>query len=247
VTRHTEDAAIAAWSSEDEEKDEEDALLVAFLASAREIAGSERVADALPRIAQGAAAVVPGVRDAGVAVRVRGGLCCAAHTTDTAAAVDRAQIRMAEGPCIDAVARADTVVLPDAATETRWPRFVREVVRHDVRASLSVPFTSTWPVGALNLHVRRHALDDRSARLGTQRCARMFAVYASLALAGTHRVENLERAVARRDVIGQAKGILMHHHGIDADEAFTRLRCASQTTNIKLHDVAAWVAAHGAP
>ncbi len=243
MTRHVEDTALAAWSVEEE--DEEDALLAALLASAREIAGSERVADALPRIAEGAAALVPGVRDAGVTVRVRGDLSCAAHTTETAQAVDRAQIRMAEGPCIDAVARADTVVLPDAATETRWPRFVREVVRHGVRASLSVPFTGTWPVGALNLHLTRHALDDRSA--GTQRYARMFAEYASLALAGTRRVENLERAVARRDVIGQAKGILMHHHGIDADEAFARLRGASQTTNTKLYDVAAWLTARGTP
>jgi hypothetical protein len=218
-----------------------------LLESARAIAGSERVADALPRIVEGATAVVPGVRDAGVAMRTPGGmLTCAAHTTETAAAVDRAQIGMSEGPCIDAVAGTDTVVLPDAATETRWPRFVREAVRHGVRASLSVPFMSVRPVGALNLHLTRHALDDGSARLRTQRRARLFALYASLALAGTDRVENLERAVARRDVIGQAKGILMHRYGVDADEAFRRLRCASQSSNTKLYDVAAWLAAHRA-
>jgi ANTAR domain-containing protein/GAF domain-containing protein len=245
---HAGDTMVAAWSSVPEDEDDTDGLLATLLASARGIAGSERVADALPRIAEGAVAVVPDVRDAGVAVRVRGGmLACAAHTTETAAAVDRAQIRMAEGPCIDAVAGAGTVVLPNAATETRWPRFVREAVRHGVRASLSVPLTSARPVGALNLHVTRHALDDRSARVRTQRSARMFAVYASLALAGTDRVENLERAIVRRDVIGQAKGILMHRYGIDADEAFARLRCASQTTNTKLYDVAAWLAARRAP
>ena len=232
---------------EDEDEDE-DGLLATLLGSARDIAGSERVADALPRIAEGAVAVVPDVRDAGIAVRTRGGvLACAAHTTETAAAVDRAQIRMAEGPCIDAVAGADSVILPNAATETRWPRFVREAVRHGVRASLSVPLTSGRPVGALNLHVTRHALDDRSARLRTQRHARMFALYASIALAGTDRVENLERAIARRDVIGQAKGILMHRYHVDADEAFARLRSASQTTNTKLYDVAAWLAACRAP
>jgi hypothetical protein len=242
VTRRAEDTAVAAWSSDLRDGDEDEEFLAALLASAREIAGSQRVADALPRIAEGAAAVVPDVRDAGVTVRVRGGLPGAAHTTETAAAVDRAQLRMVEGPCIDAVARADTVILPDAAIETRWPRFVREAVRHGVRASLSVPFTSAVPVGSLNLHVTRHALGDPSARLRTQRHARMFAVYASLALAGADRVENLERAIAGRDVIGQAKGILMHRYDVDADEAFARLRCASQTTNTKLHDVAVWLA-----
>jgi hypothetical protein len=154
---------------------------------------------------------------------------------------------MAEGPCIDAVTGAGTVILPNAATETRWPRFAREAVRHGVRASLSVPFTNVRPVRVLNLHVTRHSLDDRSTRLRTQRYARMFAVYASLALAGTDRVENLERAIVRRDLIGQAKGILMHHYGVDADEAFARLRCASQTTNYKLYDVAAWLVAHRTP
>jgi hypothetical protein len=35
-------------------------------------------------------------------------LACWAHTEETAARVDRAQLLMAEGPCIDAVAAADT-------------------------------------------------------------------------------------------------------------------------------------------
>ncbi|GAA4769013.1 ANTAR domain-containing protein [Actinomycetospora chibensis] len=71
----------------------------------------------------------------------------------------------------------------------------------------------------------------------------MFVAHASLALAGTDRVENLEKALVRRDVIGQAKGILMNRYDVDADEAFARLRRASQHTNTKLHDVAAWLVA----
>ncbi|WP_267936116.1 ANTAR domain-containing protein [Saccharothrix sp. S26] len=41
-----------------------------------------------------------------------------------------------------------------------------------------------------------------------------------------------------RDLIGQAKGILMERHKITADEAFAKLARASQGTNTKLHDVA---------
>ena len=243
MTMHAENPVVAVWSSGAEDEDEGDELLTALLASARDIAAAERVADALPRIAQGAAAMVPDVRDAGVALRARGKLACGGHTTETAAQVDQAQIGTEQGPCIDAVAGAGTVTLPNAATETRWPRFVPEAVRHGVRASLSVRLTSRAPVGALNLHVTRHALDDRAARVRTQRRARMFVAYASLALAGTDRVENLEKAVVSRDVIGQAKGILMNQYDVDADEAFARLRRASQTTNVKLYDVAAWVVA----
>lgn len=225
-----------------DEADEADDFSAVLLASARRIAGSERLADALPRVAAGAAAVVPGVRDAGVAVRLRDELSCAAHTTETAEAVDRTQIRMAEGPCIDAIAGAHTVTLTDAATEARWPRFVPEAVRHGVRASLSVPLTSTSPVGAVNLHLTGHALDDPSRRRRIQRSAGLFVAYASLALTAVDRLERLEGALVRRDVIGQAKGMLMHRYDVDADEAFARLRRASQTTNTKLHEVA-WLVA----
>jgi hypothetical protein len=241
---HVGDAAVAACPWDPDEQDEPDEFLAALLASTREIAGSERVADALRRIAEGAAAVVPGVHDAGVAVRRGGELSCAAHTTETAAAVDRAQLRVAQGPCIDAIAGTDTVLLPDAATETRWPRFVPEAVRHGVRASLSVRLAGPRPAGVVNLHTTRHALDDRPESMLIQRRARMFVAYASLALTRADRVENLQRALVRRDVIGQAKGILMHRYDLDPDDAFARLRSASQTTNTKLYEVAAWLVAN---
>ena len=56
-------------------------------------------------------------------------------------------------------------------------------------------------------------------------------------------VDHLRIALTGRDLIGQAKGILMERHGISADAAFDRLVRISQTTNTKLHEVAALVAA----
>ena len=50
--------------------------------------------------------------------------------------------------------------------------------------------------------------------------------------------QHLQDALESRDVIGQAKGILMAREGLDADEAFDVLRRASQRTNRKLRDVA---------
>ncbi|HSK25557.1 MAG TPA: ANTAR domain-containing protein [Jiangellales bacterium] len=225
-----------------------DDLLRALLASARSVAGAARVEDALPCITEGAVAVVPGVRDAGIALRGRGGmLVCRANTTETAARVDQAQVRRAEGPCIDALSGGDTVVLPDARTERRWPRFVPEAVAHGVRASVSVRFMSSWPVGTLNLHVTQHALDDPRARMRALWAARMFVAHSSLALAGAGRVENLEEAISRRDVIGQAKGILIDRYGVDADEARERLRRVSRTTNTEVHHTAVWIVACRTP
>ena len=51
-------------------------------------------------------------------------------------------------------------------------------------------------------------------------------------------MEQLQQAVATRDVIGQAKGMLMERHGLDADRAFAVLVRYSRDTNTRLRDVA---------
>jgi AmiR/NasT family two-component response regulator len=75
--------------------------------------------------------------------------------------------------------------------------------------------------------------------------ALLLATHASLALAHTHaltmhelKIVNLQRAVDSRDVIGQAKGILMARRGINADDAFELLRRTSQELNTKLVEIA---------
>lgn len=51
-------------------------------------------------------------------------------------------------------------------------------------------------------------------------------------------VANLRIATESRDVIGQAKGILMAREGVTADQAFAMLRSASQHLNMKLGELA---------
>ncbi|MGW4371835.1 ANTAR domain-containing protein [Nocardia takedensis] len=46
---------------------------------------------------------------------------------------------------------------------------------------------------------------------------------------------------AARHVIEQAKGAVMLVYGVEAQDAFTVLRTASQATNVKLRDIAAAV------
>ncbi len=61
----------------------------------------------------------------------------------------------------------------------------------------------------------------------------------------TDRVEQLTQAVESRDVIGQAKGILMERYQLTADQAFTLLVAASSQSNTKLVSVAAGLAVNG--
>ena len=58
-------------------------------------------------------------------------------------------------------------------------------------------------------------------------------------------VEHLRRALASRDVIGQAKGILMERFKITADEAFALLVHASQHRNIRVAVLSAELADTG--
>lgn len=77
--------------------------------------------------------------------------------------------------------------------------------------------------------------------------ARLVASMAAALVAGWEacgrREDQLREALRSRDVIGQAKGVLMAQSGVDADEAFRLLVRASQRENRKLRAVAAQVAA----
>lgn len=61
----------------------------------------------------------------------------------------------------------------------------------------------------------------------------------------TDKVEGLEEALLSRDVIGQAKGILMERLHLTSDQAFEQLRDTSQMLNRKVRDIAAELAQTG--
>jgi AmiR/NasT family two-component response regulator len=56
---------------------------------------------------------------------------------------------------------------------------------------------------------------------------------------------DLQQALLSRDVIGQAKGILMERLKITPEDAFDLLRRSSQHLNLKLRDVARGLAETG--
>ena len=57
---------------------------------------------------------------------------------------------------------------------------------------------------------------------------------------------DLQQSLLSRDVIGQAKGILMERLKVTPEDAFDLMRRASQQLNIKLRDVARGLAETGA-
>ncbi|MGV0790266.1 ANTAR domain-containing protein [Mycolicibacterium sp. XJ1819] len=174
-------------------------------------------------------------------------------THPVAQQLDECQYELGEGPCVTAAQRPGPgfSAWPDQPrTASPWPRFSEAARQLGVEAVLSLSLLPAAIAprlsGALNLYCHASdALDeiDKDAIL-------LLATHASLALATTEAVTaaklheaQLHQAIDSRDVIGQAKGILMGRRNISAEEAFNILRTSSQNLNIKLCDIAKVVAA----
>jgi AmiR/NasT family two-component response regulator len=56
-------------------------------------------------------------------------------------------------------------------------------------------------------------------------------------------INDLNAALGRRLLIGQATGVIMVRNGLPADEAFNKLREFARRTNRKVHDLAREVVA----
>ncbi len=66
----------------------------------------------------------------------------------------------------------------------------------------------------------------------------MLATHAAITLIAADRQTQFESALASRDVIGQAKGIVMERYKLDAGRAFATLVKLSQDTNTPVRVVA---------
>jgi hypothetical protein len=220
----------------------------------RTLLDTETVADVLELVMRTTFAVIPNADVVSVSLRADDGkLHTPVETNPVGAELDALQNHYGQGPCLDA-ARKDGLAYTysgDLSTEPKWPQFgpaAAELGYVSVLSTALVP-DATPPrlSGALNVYSRiPGTLGDQS----TRDAALLLATHASLALANTHAVHlaelretQLRQALATRDVIGQAKGILMHRRGISADDAFDLLRRTSQDLNIKLAELAHTLAA----
>jgi transcriptional regulator with GAF, ATPase, and Fis domain len=214
----------------------ENGLAVQLSDLARALQQEDSFQNTLNGIVAAAVQTVPGAEYAGVMiVQGRRDIETQAATDEVARLVDRAQYDTRQGPCLDAAYEQRTVRLSDMAHEDRWPQFSRRALDAGVRSMLSFQLYVVGDnLGALNLYSRRRAaFNDESEDTGL-----LFASHAAIAMVGARREQNLTRAMSVRDLIGQAKGILMERHKITDDRAFQLLVRVSQRSNIKLVEVA---------
>ncbi|MFG1610967.1 ANTAR domain-containing protein [Actinoplanes sp. NPDC049265] len=204
---------------------------------ARRLEVQDNVDGTLQGIAYAAVGTIPGAEYAGLmSIRRRREVITRAATDDLVREINQAQFTFDEGPCLDAARDVSTVRrLDDTGTEERWPRFTPSARELGVGSMMSFRlFVHRDTLGSLSLMSRKpHAFTDETVHVGT-----LFATHAAVAMSNAETREQLNQAISARDVIGQAKGILMERYKMNADQAFSVLARLSQDTNRRLVDIA---------
>ncbi|HWC40287.1 MAG TPA: GAF and ANTAR domain-containing protein [Acidimicrobiales bacterium] len=196
---------------------------------------------AMERMADLAVASIPHCDTCSVS-SVDGGRVTTTVSTDAVAErVDAHQYQSDEGPCLNAIRTGVETRIGSMVDDTRWPRFRQLGADEGIRSCYSLPLLAgSETLGALNLY----SLGDSFGQPDEQ-AGRAFAEQAAVTLANSRAyqrvrdlVDSLSLALESRDVIGQAKGIIMERERCTAEQAFDILRSVSQSRHIKLRDLA---------
>jgi GAF domain-containing protein len=192
----------------------------------------------IAELAEHAAVEIPGAQYAGVTVTRN------AKHIDTPAAshqwpvlLDEIQQRHSEGPCLTAAWEEKTIHVADLTTDERFPLYARDALAETpIRSVMAFQmWIAGETMGALNVYAETpHAFGPETREIGM-----VFAAHSSVAWNAARRDEQFKRALASRDVIGQAKGMLMERYGVNAIQAFDLLRKLSQDSNTPLIQIAA--------
>ena len=193
----------------------------------------------LRAIVHAALDLVPGTKWAGISLIQGKRVTVEASSHNLVFELDQLQCDFGEGPCLSAIGHQHTVRVADlAGPGQRWPRFTAAAVERGVRSMMSLRlFVRRETLGALNLYAGEPDAFAPHAEI----MADLLAQHAAVALAGAIHEHDLNAALVNRDLLGQAKGILMQRDRLTALQAFQLLVRTSQDTNIKIAEVARWL------
>lgn len=196
----------------------------------------------LEHIARAAVTEVAGARYASITLINGKTFATTGASEELSVQIDQIQYETGEGPCLDAAREHKTVRCDDLRADLRWPRFANRAVNLGVLSVLSVQlFAGNDSFGALNLYAPAPAAfgpDSESTGI-------LLASHAALAMSAARTQTGLLTAMDSREMIGQAKGILIERYKITGVEAFGLLVISSQAVNRKLRDVAEHLVATG--
>lgn len=165
-----------------------------------------------------------------------------APTSPITVKLDTIQVELGQGPCLEAITSEPLVHSADFSTESRWPEFSAAALDHGIQSMMSFHLY-THPDRTRGGITGRAALNLFSRNVGPfsladQAVGAMLATHAATALIAANRQLQFESALHSRDVLGQAKGILMERFKIDAVRAFNLMTKLSQDTNTPVRVIA---------
>ena len=210
---------------------------------ARSLQSHRDAEEILDDVVRAAVRLIPGADEASISVvKDRRAVSSRLPTGELPLRLDGLQEETGQGPCLDAMYEQHTVRVSDMAHEQRWPRFAAGAAEAGAASMLGIQlWVEGDNLGALNLYSRRvNAFDDESEQVGL-----LFASHAAVAFAGAQDMNHMRTALATRDLIGQAKGILMERFKVTDDQAFRMLIKVSNDNNLALRSVAQHLASTG--
>ncbi|MCW2817439.1 MAG: hypothetical protein JWR42_226 [Marmoricola sp.] len=192
--------------------------------------------EVLDGLVHGATRVFPEVDHAAVRLTHRHGqIDNLALTGNLARELGELQEWLREGPTFDAIGGDDTVVLNGSGADDRWPRYTAAAAGLGLRAQMAVRLYRRTSTAATMTFASTSSL---AFSPDTCAVAEVYAGHVGAVVSRAQSEDAWTTAVDSRQVIGQATGILMERHAIDADEAFSRLVKMSTTSNTKLREIA---------
>jgi hypothetical protein len=243
------DRAAAAWGPQEYGP----TLLASFAPFARQLFGTEDLRETLAQVLKFTVATVAGCDCASVTLYQHGTVIDAVASDALAAELDDLQFMTGLGPGPEAVKRQEPVNVADLADTPRWPVLAAAAAHLGVVSALCHGLfvhrqAQRLALGAFTLYGTTYdAFNDED-----QEFTSILAAYMAVAVAMANRRDEVERreaalhrGLSTRDVIGQAKGILMERQRLSAGDAFDLLRRVSQRLNRKLSDVARHLAETG--
>lgn len=222
------------------------ALVDAFAEVARQLLAEDgHPQGTLDRVCRLAVSTVDACNHAGVSIVDRREVHQVASSDAIPGQVDTVVEETGEGPCHDAIKNDAPVVTGDLAEDHRWLAFGPEAhERSGVHSIASFPLHGPGKtIAVLNLYSKRpDAFTDDEVHVGA-----IFSAHAAVALVAMQKRQQFDAALASRDAIGIAKGILMARSNISDDQAFDLLRKASQRMNKKIREIAEGIVSGESP
>ena len=218
--------------------DEKDVSLEsAMLALSRDFTtDGDDIPATLGRVTAAAVDLVKGVDYADVMLIQDDRYWSVAPTDPIITELDEVQMQLNEGPCLQAATEEHPIIrCSDLRHDERWPAFSGPALAAGIRGVLSFQlYTNRGGAGALNLFSRTvGAIDHEGEAIGA-----MLATHAAGVMMAVNRRQEFQSALATRDVIGQAKGVMMNQFSVDAVRAFELMVRQSQDTNTPVRVIA---------